>query len=35
MFQLQYNNCFRPQDNHESEEITYAREDSGIITGLS
>lgn len=35
MFQLQYNNCFSPQDNHEGEQITYAREDGGIITGLS
>lgn len=24
MFQLQYSNGFSPQDNHESEEITYS-----------
>lgn len=34
MFQLQRNNCFSPQDNQESEKITYASEDDSIITGL-
>lgn len=33
-FQLQFNNCFSPQDNQESEKIAHASEDDNIITGL-